>query len=82
MKAPRLEPARVLWVHWVCRAIKITFEQIHGVQLEGNAGFFGEEVDSAAGLRQEVQVELKAHGAGEALAFADFLFSLEIGGGG
>lgn len=39
-----------------------TFEQLHGAQLEGDAVFLGEDVDGTAGLGQQVQVELQAHG--------------------
>lgn len=39
-----------------------TFEQLHRPQLEGNAVPLGEDVDGAARLGQQVQVELQAHG--------------------
>ena len=41
-----------------------TFEQVHGAQLEGDAVLLGEDVDGAAGLGQQVQVELQDHGGG------------------
>lgn len=41
-----------------------TFEQLHDVQLEGDAVLLGEDVDSAAGLGQQVQVELQTHEGG------------------
>lgn len=41
-----------------------TLEQLHGAQLEGDAVFLGEDVDGAAGLGQQVQVELQDHGGG------------------
>lgn len=41
-----------------------TFEQVHGAQLEGDAVLLGEDVDGAARLGQQVQVELQAHGEG------------------
>ena len=47
-----------------CLLVRPTFEQVHGAQLEGDAVLLGEDVDGAAGLGQQVQVELQAHGGG------------------
>ena len=44
--------------------VRPTFEQVHGAQLKGDAVLLGEDVDGAAGLGQQVQVELQAHGGG------------------
>lgn len=42
----------------VCAAGGITFDERHDLELEGNPDRLGEHKDGAAGLRDEVEVEL------------------------
>lgn len=53
--------ARGLGVHWICgharKRVGPTFDNIHSAQFEGDAILLGEDVDGAAGLGQQVQVQ-------------------------